>query len=131
MNLIPYLSAPYVEGGRSLQALDCWGLVLLIREHMGLPELPSLGGVDRTTPLGMNASYKKVSGGLIAGEPQIGSIAAVFRGSLLVHVGVVLEIEGRLAVLETNPGSGVRWMRVPQFNERYYRVVYYHDPNLA
>lgn len=125
-----YLAVPYVDGGRTMQGGDCWFFVLSVRADLGLPPLPPLHSTTRHTPLAMAHEYEQVSGTLEQCEPQVGAVAAVFRGRLMVHVGIVLEIDGRLAVLETNPGSGPRWLRVRDFVERYYRVIFYRDSNL-
>lgn len=125
-----YLAVPYRDGGRDMGGLDCWGQVMRVRGEIGLPELPTIGDTTRHTPLAMAHYYDSVSSTLSQCEPEPGAVAAVFRGRLMVHVGVVLEIDGRLAVLETNPGSGARWLRVRDFVERYYRVIFYRDSNL-
>lgn len=122
-----YLSVPYLDGGRTLQGSDCWGFVLAVREELGLPSLPSIGLTTRHTPLAMSRDYENVSSGLVEGSPRDGAIAAVFRGRLMAHVGIVITIDGRLACLETNPASGPRWSWVAAFNDRYLRVIYYHD----
>lgn len=125
-----YLRAPYLDGGRTFDGLDCWGSLLLVRAELGCRPLPSLGGVTRHTVRTMGSRYSEVSSGLEVCEPEPGAIAAVFRGALFVHVGVVVEIDGRLAVLETNPASGARWLRVPEFLSFYYKVIFYRDSNL-
>lgn len=127
LNVEKYLSVPYVDGGRSMAAHDCWGQVMLVREELGLPSLPSLGGTTRHTPLAMAHEYERVSSGLEVCEPCEGAIAAVFRGKLMVHVGIVVTIDGRLAVLETNPASGPRWMWTHDFIQRYFKVIFYRD----
>lgn len=59
--------------------------------------------------------------------PEVGAIAAVFRGGLCLHVGVVVEADGRLKVLDTNPG-GARIRTVREFESDFPRVVFYRDP---
>lgn len=126
-----YLTCPYLDAGRSLAGLDCWGQLLLVRAELGCQPLPSLGGVTRHTVRTMGSQYAEVSNGLEVCEPEVGAIAAVFRGALFVHVGIVIEIDGILAVLETNPASGARWLRVPEFLSFYYKVIFYRDhPNI-
>lgn len=126
-----FLKVPYVDRGRTMDGLDCWGQLLLVREHLGMPSLPDIGPVSRAEPIAMQREYGKVSSGLSECKPCIGAIAAVFRGTLFVHVGVVLEIDGRLAVLETNEGSGPRWMRVQDFVDTYYKVIFYNDQSVS
>ena len=124
------LAVPYRDRGRTLEGLDCWGQLLQVRRELGLPDLADIGPVSRAEPLEMQRQYARVSATLSPGKPCIGAIAAVFRGTLFVHVGVVLEIDGRLAVLETNEGSGPRWKRIPDFVDTYYKVIFYRDQSL-
>lgn len=125
LNVEKYLNVPYVDGGRCMHGGDCWYFVCAVREDLGLPSLPSLGGTTRHTPLAMAHEYERVSSGLEVCEPCEGAIAAVFRGKLMVHVGIVVMIDGRLAVLETNPASGPRWMWTHYFVQRYFKVIFY------
>lgn len=125
-----YLSIPYRDGSRSGPDLDCWGLALLVRRDMGLPELPEVGGFSRLTPLGMKDGYREVTSGLTESEPVEGALAAVFKGRAFVHVGVVISVDGRMAVIETNPASGVRWQWLARFKAENYKVIFYSDSNL-
>lgn len=125
-----YLMTPYEDGARSGPSLDCWGLALAVRRDMGLPELPEVGVFTRLTPIGMQVGHAEVTSIMEVGEPRPGALAAVFKGKAFAHVGVVILIDGRMAVLETNPGSGARWMRLERFKSAYYRVVFYRDKNL-
>jgi hypothetical protein len=131
-----YLNARYVDGGRGevvsgVRQFDCWGLAEAVRQELlGLPRLPEFGVISRHDLKGSAASYRCYAGYLDEGPPRPGAIAAVIRGRLCTHVGVVLEIEGRLAVLETNEATGVRWMRIPDFERTYLRVRYHLDRDL-
>jgi hypothetical protein len=122
-----YLLVSYLDGGRSMAGHDCWGQMLAVREELGCRPLPSLSGVTRHTVQAMGSEYRSISGTLEACEPEAGAIAAVFKGKAFVHVGVVVDIDGRLGVLETNQATGPRWMRVPQFLDIYYKVIFYRD----
>jgi len=94
---------------------------------MGLPDLDPATGADKNNIQEMQRACARISSGLQAGEPVPGAVAAVFRGAVMVHVGLVVEIEGRLAVIETNPVSGVRWSFLPRFLATYYKVIFYRD----
>lgn len=125
------IAAPYLEQGRTLDGLDCWGLVLLGRASLGLTDLPSIGAVDRHTVHAMQTQYRKISYQLQpVDRPKPGDLAAVFRANVFVHVGLVIEVEGRKAVIETNPKTGVRWMFLERFLEVNYKVAFYSDRNL-
>ncbi|MCY1375706.1 hypothetical protein D9M68_995780 [compost metagenome] len=110
-----------------MAGLDCWGQLLMVRREMGLPDLDPLSGVTRHTPLSMAHRYREVSGMLEECVPQHAAIAAVFRARVFVHVAVVITIDNRLAVLETNPKSGARWLWLRDFLSLYQAVTFYRD----
>jgi hypothetical protein len=128
-----YLFVPYVKGGREPNGFDCWGLVLLVRAEMGLPALAGPSDANRDNPVAMQRLYKQVSEQSLekCADLRPGDIAAVFRASVMVHVAVAVEIDGRIALLETNPGSGVRWMFLDRFLQTYYKVAFYRDRNFS
>lgn len=127
-----YLFKPYVKGGRAFDGFDCWGLVLLVREELGLPPLDADSEANKDNPLAMQRLYRQiVSGPLeLTAEVRPGTVAAVFRAQVLVHVAVAVEIDGRMALLETNPGSGVRWLYLDRFRQTYYKAAFYRDRSL-
>lgn len=121
------LTIPYVEYGRETSGADCWGLVRIVREQLRGNVLPSFGGIGAANRREMT----DVANGFCAefaerAEPQPGAIAFVWHGRLCVHVGIVIEAEGALAVLETTRASGVRWVRLREYNLWHPRVTY-HD----
>lgn len=126
-----YISVPYVDEGRSLSGLDCWGLALAVRSDMGLPLLQDDPQARRGNGKAISEQFKKISDSLCRDKIRPGSLAAVFKGSLFVHVGVVVEADGRLWVMETNPGVGVCMRRIADFESSYYKVVYYCDRDLS
>lgn len=120
-----YLSAPYKDGARGPLAYDCYGLAIAVRHKVfGLPLLPSLGGVGRDKLRANTLAYRELKIGLEECSPEPGAIAAVFKGELMAHVGVVVHLDGQLKVLDTNPG-GPRIRPVRDFESAYQRVVYY------
>lgn len=128
-----YLFAPYVKSGRELAGFDCWGLVLLVRAELGLPVLDGSAEANRDNPLAMQRLYRSLISNPLEECDTLspGRIAAVFRAGVMVHVAVAIEIDGRMALLETNPGSGVRWMFLDRFLQTYYKVAFYRDRNLS
>lgn len=127
-----YLFVPYVPGGRDPHGFDCWGLTLLVRRELGLPELEGPTDANRENPLAMQRLYNRITSGPLEQVPNLrpGDVAAVFRARVLVHVAVAVEIDGRIALLETNPGSGVRWMYLDRFLQAYYQVNFYRDRSI-
>ena len=51
----------------------------------------------------------------------------MWRGLLCHHVGVVVEADGRLAVLETGSRIGPRWLRLDDFQRLYLDVRFYDN----
>lgn len=131
MWLDKYLSANYLDGGRELPDIDCWGLVRLARHELGWLLLPSFGNVRHTMPRQFTEACREQAELMELCQPEPGAVAAVFRGQVCIHVGLVIEIDGRLAVLEINPKIGCRWIRVADFEKAYPRVTYHRDKNLS
>ncbi len=127
MNINDYIGKQYEDGARGPDKHDCWSLVRTIRHAMGYPLLPSFGNIRHTMPKEFTTACRSIARGMIAGEPKIGSIAAVFRGKICIHVALVVEIEDKLAVIEINPDTNCRWLRLPEFEKRCLKVIYYHD----
>ncbi|WP_095169194.1 C40 family peptidase [Pseudomonas sp. Irchel 3H3] len=122
-----FMRAPYREGARGPIAFDCWGLCRVIRHDLfGLPWLPSLGSVGKDKIRENTKAYRSLRVSMEECPPEPGAIAAVLRGEALLHVGTVLHIEGRLKVIDTNPG-GACLRTTGEFEASYPRVVYYRD----
>lgn len=123
-----YLASSYVDGGREIGALDCYGLARLVRHrHCGKRLLPSFGTIRNTQPKEFTKAYQQESSNMEECPPEHGAIAAVFRGPLCIHVAVIIELENGLHALEINPKKGARLMRVSDFESQYLRVIYYRD----
>jgi len=60
-----------------------------------------------------------------------GAIATAWRAKLCTHIAIVVEVDGRRMILETNePGGedhGPRLVPVRAFEHRFLKVVYYDD----
>lgn len=124
----PFLASKYVDGGREVGALDCYGLVRLVRHHhCGKRLLPSFGSIRNTQPKEFTRAYQQESASMAECAPEHGAIAAVFRGPLCIHVAVIIELENGLHALEINPKKGARLLRVHDFESQYLRVIYYRD----
>jgi len=128
MTLNDFIGMEYEDGARGPQKYDCWGLVRAIRQEvLNMPLLPSFGHVRHTMLREFNRCYQTTADTMQECKPEVGTIAAVFRGPICVHVAVVVEIDGALAVMEINPTTNCRWLRVPDFERRYAKVKYYRD----
>lgn len=130
INFRRYRTWQYEDGARGPERIDCWGLVREVRHDLGYEWLPSFAECRHTDLRGFTRAYEQQAAKMQPGEPGEGSIAAAFRGRICVHVGIVVGIEGRLQVLDINPGRGVGVEPLPDFEARYAEVIYYRDKNL-
>lgn len=125
-----YLASTYVAGGRNLPQIDCYGLVRLARAELFdkplLPECPAAkpGALREITNACDDVSH---AFGMQPGACSLGAIATAWRGKLCVHVGLVVEADGRQWILETDAPTGPCLTRPSKFEERYTRVIYYAD----
>ena len=128
-----YLTAIYQDGGRELPSVDCWGLTTIARSELyGLPGLSKFGEVTRLGIHAFQRSYRtEVGRALERCEPFPGAIAAAMKGDICAHVALVVLKDDRLQVLEINPGSGARIIRLQEFKDNYMTVVFYRDRDLC
>jgi hypothetical protein len=127
-----YLRAEYEDGARGPDKYDCWGLCREVRhKHYGARLLPSWGDVRHDMPREFTQAYREEAQYMEQCVPEPGAIACVFRGALMLHVAAVIDLDGRLAVLEINPKAGARWRGVRDFEAPYAKVIYYRDRSLS
>lgn len=106
---------------------DCWGLALLVRQRLGRLDPPS-GRTAYDTPRANMRIFDGVMGWVSeTSDPRPGAFAAVMHKALCRHVGVVLDIDGRRCVLETEVLGGVRWYTLDDFLSLHAKVVFYDD----
>ena len=94
----------------------------------GLPLLPLYGGISADDKRSLTrAAAETISSYLKECDLQIGAIAACYRVSLCVHVGIVVEVDGRLCIAEIGAKTGFRIVPVERFEAGYTKVRYYID----
>lgn len=129
-----WLSIPYKDYGRDMSGVDCWGLVRLVRHELRGELFPEFGAISPDDKINLTGAAGEVSK-VYKLEPKgpknirAGAIATCWRGRLCLHVGIVIEVEGRLAVLETGRKIGPRWKWLADFNRTYGTVIYYDGNN--
>lgn len=125
-----YLRTRYVKGGRGPIDLDCYGLVRLGRtELFGKPLMPVCADAKPGDMRAITRAVREVAGleCMRPGVPIPGAVATAWRASLCVHVGLVVDADGRRWVLETDEPTGPCLTPLREFERRYTRVVYYAD----
>lgn len=122
-----YRNIPYVKGGRDLAGLDCWGLVRLVRNEIKGDLLPEFNGVDPLDKRNLTKSKEScvIDFDLKRVDISSGAIVCGFTGKLCFHVGIVIEVDGRLFILETDEGTGVVLTSPQMFKSRFSKVEYY------
>ena len=108
---------------------NCWSLVVDMRVNLfGLPLLPLHGGIHADDKRELSKAAKStIDSNLIESKIQIGAIAAAYRASLCVHVGMVIEIDGSPHIAEIGSKTGFRIISVERFEAAYTKVRYYID----
>ena len=97
-------------------------------ELFGLPLLPLYGGISADDKRALSKAAKEtISSHLKECDMRIGAIAACYRVSLCVHVGIVVEVDGRLCIAEIGSKTGFRIQSVERFEASYTKVRYYID----
>lgn len=132
--VLHYLRASYRDGAREWlgREYDCWSLVREVRHlHYGRALLPSWGHVRHSMPREFTKAYEHEARNMVACEPIAGAIAAAFRGRVMVHVGVIIDIGEGLQVLDINPIRGARRLSVGEFVRQFSRVIFYDDQDLS
>lgn len=120
-----YLRCRYEDGARGPTAFDCYGLVIDARVSLfGRARLPSLGWCGRAKLRQNTREFLAIKDEVDECGPCPGAIAAAFDREYLAHVGIVIEIEGQLKILDTNPG-GPKIRTVRDFESCFQRVAYY------
>lgn len=125
-----YLKTTYKRGGRGPQEYDCWGLVREVRhEVFGRDLLPELTDATPGNPRAITKGRNEVhcTAAVVEVPMRPGAVAEAWCGSLCVHVGVVVEVDGRLMILETDTPHGPCLTAPGLFASRYTRVMFFDD----
>jgi hypothetical protein len=118
------------SSGGEYPFLNCWGLARIARHELyGKPLLPSVVDVDA---IDKNSLTEKCNGIVcdslkVTSLPKAGDLATVWRNKLCQHIALVIEVSGRLGILEIVDKSGPRWMWLTDWERRQSMVIYYAD----
>lgn len=112
INQDEYLKIKWVEGGRKFPELDCYGLVNKVREDLGLELWPDFEGVGKD---GLDYHMREFLRQRIEARPVPGAMVLVYKGKLVNHVGVIVELEKELYVAESNPRRNVSFTPLSRF----------------
>lgn len=132
MTLDDLLRVPYVPNGRLPTGADCYGLVRLARVHLfGKPWMPEHGAVEGSDKKTLTRAMEAEAVNYKECRPHPGAIACCYRGRLCTHIAIVVEIDGRPMILETDEPEqckkGPRLVHLQSFERRFLKVVYYDD----
>lgn len=132
MTLNDLLAVPYVANGRTQQGSDCYGLTRLARVHLfGKGWMPDYGNVEATDKRALTEAMLEESQKFTQCTPHAGAIAVAYRGKLCTHIAIVVSVDGKPMILETNEAGvathGPRLVNLRYFEQRFLKVVYYDD----
>lgn len=121
-----WLSIPYKAYARGREASDCWGLVCIVRKAIRGDDLPSYVEVHDKRAL-THAAHEFFSTGFVETRNiRPGTIVFVWRGRVCLHAGIVIEVDGRLAIIDSTEQRGVAWRWVADYERQHYKITY-HD----
>lgn len=121
-NLDKYTDVEWKSGGREYPYLDCYGVVNEVRRDLGLSEWPEYEGAERDDldELATEARQEREGSEIVEG-----AVAFCYEGSMVVHVAVLVAVDGRMCALECNPEHNVTVMPVSRLERRFVKVEYY------
>lgn len=128
MTIDDFLAIPYERNARGPDALDCWGLVRLAREHLFQREpLPMFNSVVSGDIRAMTREVLRTRHDFVQCAARPGAIATGWQGRTCPHVGVVVLADGALMVLDTDVSTGTKLSGIRQFQNRFTKVVFYDN----
>ncbi|OCH31839.1 hypothetical protein A6E13_16345 [Aliivibrio fischeri] len=133
MTLNDLLAVPYVDGGRDLTGLDCYGQVWFARHHViNRPLSRSYSHILCANKLGMTEAFFSMLPNFEQVPAHHGAVGCCFKKDadgqeVLLHVGLVVLVDGQLKVLNTNAKSGPELMSLRHFNRLALEVKFYDD----
>lgn len=122
IDLEKYLEVVWVSGGREFPELDCYGVVNEVRRDLGLPPWDDYAGATRAELPGLATAAASEHAGSDLVE---GAVAFCYEGSVVTHVAVLVEVDGRMCTLECNDVHNVTVLPVSRFERRFNKVEYY------
>lgn len=114
-----YMASCYADHGRTLPELDCWGMGRAIQSERAGIDLPAFGRIHPDDKLAMTSAMSSLLSQFEPCQPQELAIACVMRGDVLLHVGTVVELDGRLQVLHTRRQTGPIIEPLRRFHAKY------------
>ena len=123
-----YIGTPFMHKGRDYPNFDCWGLARDARAHLfGGRELPAFSHIAPSEKKALTKATREIvlHGFVKESAPVAGALATAWFGGLCVHIGIVVSVDGRMWVLDTEEGHGGRLNRIQDFEQLYDRVIYY------
>lgn len=121
-----YLDSKYKSQGRDLPYLDCHGLARLVRSEIyGRPLLPSYVHIESEDKRGMTKATITAVKALKPCGMIEGALVTAWRGRLCLHVAVVVKVDGRLWMLETDKTTDAQLVSYDNFVKRFQRVEFY------
>lgn len=126
-----WIHIPYLDFGRTEAGADCWGLVRIVRAELRGDDLESHAAISPTDKVSLTkaANIEIKEKRFFPCAPKVGAIATVWRNLFCLHVGIVVDVDNKLMVLDTSLKVGARLRTLDDFERKYSKVVYFDNDN--
>lgn len=104
------MDIPFVDGGRSFDGADCWGLCMLVSQHSFGVELPDEPGrALKSGEIDFVIAARTITRRLVefrpVDSPREGDLVLLKPRQLPIHIGIVIK-ERPIMILHTSRGIG-------------------------
>jgi cell wall-associated NlpC family hydrolase len=128
MALSKYRLAQYKDGGRENGVYDCWGLVREVaHEVYGMPLFNSYGDIAAENKRLMTRAAVEVARNLTECKRREGTLAAAYTNGLIIHVGIVVRIDGLIKILHATSKHGIVFASISQFERIAGKEIKYYE----
>jgi hypothetical protein len=127
-----YVGIPFVDGGRSREGVDCWGLVRLVYETecgILLPTYGEISAEDLSKVAHEVATESNHEPWHPVTKPQLFDVAVMHRRTAPIHVGVVAALSP-VRLLHVERATLTVFLEITHPTIKFRHAIYYRHRNM-